>query len=466
MLRLFKKASALTAALGLAWASTASAQALPSPAAPAKTSAQSSNRATATRSSASTSPTSTSSAQPSGGGVISADLLFNGSDPNAGQVDQTGYRRQQRKASKGSRRDGDGLFSGLMSEEPEAFDLGGLLFEEDSGWDVGGWQQFGYHDTNDGVFNTKPDDLQAQQIDVFVEKLADGSEGIGFGGRVDLLYGTDAPNTQSFGNNPGKWDFDPTDPDYWSNRNAQYGWAIPQAYGEVAMGDLSVKVGHFYTLLGYQVVPATGNFFYSIPYTFNFSEAFTHTGALATYKASEDITVYGGWTLGWDTGYDQLNQGNSFLGGTSLKLLDNMTLIYILTAGNLGWIGEGYTHSIVLDYVINDDWEYVFQSDLVDVDTPPGAVAPITGAPATRYDTIGVNQYLFYNISDKWRAGGRLEWWKADGASYNEAAIGLNWMPHPNIRVRPEIRQNWAGNSTLPIYGDETICAADVIFTF
>ena len=74
--------------------------------------------------------------------------------------------------------------------------------------------------------------------------------------------------------------------------------AIPQLYVEAGYGDLSVKAGHFYTIIGYEVVQATGNFFYSHAYTFNFSEPFTHTGVLATYNASDDVTDLG-WLHAW-----------------------------------------------------------------------------------------------------------------------------------------------------------------------
>lgn len=352
----------------------------------------------------------------------------------------------------------------------DPWDLGDKLFCPDSGWDLGGWFQLGAHSSNDGVFNTHPGSVDLQQAYTYLQKLADGSEGVGFGGRVDVLFGTDGSNTQAFGNHPGRWDY-LNGFDY-----GIYGWAIPQAYGEVAYKKLNVKVGHFYTLLGYQVVPATGNFFYSIPYTFNFSEAFTHTGALATYTQSEKLTLYGGWTLGWDTGFDQLGGGNSFLGGASYAVTDKVKATYICTAGNLGWIGNNaYTHSFVVDYVINEKWEYVFQSDLDSIDNS-------INSGGTHYDTIGVNQYLFYTVNDCLRAGGRLEWWKADGDSLWETAVGLNYKPHANVLLRPEVRYNWvpgAGNlpAVLPVtnplnataaqdYLHNTIVAMDAIFLF
>jgi hypothetical protein len=210
-----------------------------------------------------------------------------------------------------------GACGGCGGELGDAWTLSSL-FGEDPCFTVGGWWQAGYHNKSDGIFNTYPNKVQLQQGYLYLEKVADGSEGLGFGGRVDLLYGTDGPNTQSFGNDLGVFDFSDSFNHGDVPGSSTYGWAIPQLYAEVAYHDVSVKLGHFYTLLGYQVVPATGNFFYSIPWTFNFSEAFTHTGALATYTASDDVTLYGGWTLGWDTGFDQFNGGNSFLGGASV----------------------------------------------------------------------------------------------------------------------------------------------------
>jgi hypothetical protein len=348
----------------------------------------------------------------------------------------------------------------------EAISLAGLLgLADDSQLVIGGWSQWGYHNKSDGVFNTYPNHFQAQQQYLYAGWTADGSDGLGIGGRIDAVYGTDGPNTQAFGNNPGNWDY------LNGFDHGVYGWALPQAYAELAYNDLNVKVGHFYTLLGYQVVPATGNFFYSIPYTFNFSEAFTHTGVLGTYTMSDTITLYGGWTLGWDTGFDQRDGGNSYLGGASVGIGDALTVTVISTGGDLGWIGDdGYTHSIVGVLDLTDKFQYVFQSDLVDVNNSPAS-------DGSRYDTFGINQYLFYTFNDVVKAGGRMEWWKADGTSLYEMAYGLNLFPAKNLIFRPEIRYNWCPSENLPFvvdslgfpddtYRNQWIAACDMILVF
>ncbi|MBA2484832.1 MAG: outer membrane beta-barrel protein [Nitrospira sp.] len=62
---------------------------------------------------------------------------------------------------------------------------------------------------------------------------------------------------------------------------------------------MSLNIGHFYTILGYEV-PATNNFFYSKSYSYQFAGPFTHWGGLATWNATDRITVQGGVVNGWD----------------------------------------------------------------------------------------------------------------------------------------------------------------------
>lgn len=320
---------------------------------------------------------------------------------------------------------------------------------------IGGWTQFGYTNKSDGVFNTHPNNLNLHQGWLYAEKATDGSDGLDFGGRIDLVYGVDAQNTQAFGNNPGVYDFQ----NGWDH--GIYGWALPQLYAEVAYNDLKVKAGHFYTLLGYEVVTAPGNFFYSHAFTMNFSEAFTHTGVLASYTAG-DVTYHGGWTLGWDTGFDQFNGGSSFLGGASVKAAEDVTVTYITTFGNLGWTGDGYSHSIVADWAISDNWQYVFQSDFINTN-----FNPLTAGP---YNTVGWNNYLFYTVSDRVKVGGRAEWWKADGSSYYEVTGGVNIKPCANLVIRPELRYQWApGQDDANVFGipvNTGIFGIDAIVTF
>src|SRR5690606_3405402 len=113
-----------------------------------------------------------------------------------------------------------------------------------------------------------------------------------------------------------------------------YGLAMPQVYGEVGYNDLSVKIGHFYTIIGYEVVTAPGNFFYTHAYTMQYGEPFTHTGALATWKANDQLSLMGGFHFGWDN-FDNYYDRASFLGGATFTSSDgNSSLAYALTVGD------------------------------------------------------------------------------------------------------------------------------------
>ncbi|WP_236625162.1 outer membrane beta-barrel protein [Rhodopirellula sp. SWK7] len=322
---------------------------------------------------------------------------------------------------------------------------------------VGGWASIGYHSKAVPLFNSRADEVQLHQAWLYAEKAIDTSNGFDIGGRLDYIYGTDGPDTQSFGIDNDHWD------NGWDN-GGDYGHALPQAYVEAGYGDLSVKLGHFYTIIGWEVVGAPDNFFYSHAYTMYNSEPFTHTGALATYNASDDLSVYGGWVTGWDSGFE--NNGDAFLGGASMGLCDGLTMTYATVFGRFGEdktgggdSERGYMHSIVFDYAVSDNLEYIFQSDYLDTEDAAGATAR---------STFGINQYLLYTLSDKLALGGRFEWYDANEGIYNSdndiyaLTTGLNIKPHSNVIMRPEIRWDWVDGDSTGILEDD----ADDQFTF
>jgi hypothetical protein len=297
---------------------------------------------------------------------------------------------------------------------------------------------------------------------LYAEKVADGSEGFGIGGRVDVVYGTDGANTQAFGNTPGEWDY------LNGFDHGIYAWAIPQAYVQVATGDLSVKVGHFFTLQGYEVVAATGNFFYSHALSMNFMEPFTHTGAVATYVVEEGTEIYAGYVYGWDTGYDQFNGSSAWHGGLKVSPMENMSIIYTSTAGNLGWIGDGYSQSLIATTNLSDNLTSVIGGDLVHTNQNV-----LVGSTGNTFNGISVYNYLIYAISDRVGVGMRNEWDKFDGVSYQTFTVGMNYRPMANVVIRPEYRYQWCPaaegatpKNPLGIPVDESIFGVDAIFTF
>jgi hypothetical protein len=353
-----------------------------------------------------------------------------------------------------------------LSNEGKGWDVSDLILGEGSPYNFGGWVSFGYHSDSTGLFNQHPDNVNNHQSWLFLQKTMDTTEGFDWGARFDAMYGIDAADTQAFGNSPGEWDYLQDELDHGA-----FGWAFPQLYAELGYKDIAVKGGHFYTPVGYEVVTAPDNFFYSHAITMYKSEPFTHTGFLATYTGLEVLTLFGGWTAGWDTGFDRLGDGSNFLGGASLTPVEEATVTYTLTGGDLGWIGDGYSHSIVLVYKPLEKLTYVFQSDLVHTDQD------VLGSGDEDYDTIGVNQYLIYRLIDAFGVGVRGEWWRANGTNYGEVTGGVNIKPLPNLTFRPEARYQFSESNKsrnkvtddnpagLPVGGD-VIFGMDAIINF
>jgi hypothetical protein len=305
---------------------------------------------------------------------------------------------------------------------------------------------------------------QLSQVYLLAEKALDTACGCDWGFRIDTLYGSDYRFNISRGlsaedNFTGRW-----------NSSRFYGFDIPQAYAEVGWEDWSIKVGHFYTIIGYEVVTAPDNFFMTHAYTMQYGEPFTHTGFLITKKVNDQLSLMAGMTMGWDNFEDVYGGKYSFLGGATFTASDgNSKLAFAVSAGQeetvygaLGTTDTRYIQSVVYSRTLTDRMSYVFQSDYGNQQD-----ANNSGSSAEWY---GVNQYLFYKIDCTWTAGVRFEWFRDDdgyrvapagdyaqtGAvpnsnpasiggfegNFYEVAVGLNYKPqsNPNLIIRPEVR--------------------------
>ncbi len=350
-------------------------------------------------------------------------------------------------------------------------------FLKDMGVEVGGWAAAGItyashngdHNSNAPVaFADRINEVMLNQVNLYIEKAVN-TEGNDWdiGGRVDFMFGTDADNTQATG-----WDNQIMDEEF-----NNYDVAFPQAYAEIyaPIGNgLTAKLGHFYTNIGYEVVTAPDNFFYSHAYTMNYGEPFTHSGALLTYQVNDNISVSGGAVTGWDNFRE--NGGDwSFLGGANWTSDDEKTsLALALITGENGddSVGQNTTmYSIVFSHDLNDKLHYVLQHDL--------GVIEDGVAPGNDADWYGINQYLMYDINDQLAAGVRAEWFSDNGkgisafrANYYAVSAGVNYSPLAWLKFRPEVRYDWADtNGAGAVYdngneNDQVAVSMDMIVTF
>ena len=184
----------------------------------------------------------------------------------------------------------------------------------------------------------------------------------------------------------------------------------------------------------------------------------------APTRASKDLTLYAGYTLGWDTGFDRFRGGSNALLGLTYKPFEWVAGTYLMTLGDLGWRGEGYTHSIVIDTTPFENFKFILLSDLTQVNDNAG----IGG----RFDTGSIVGYMIYNIMEEIGVGARTEYWQMNGVDYYEVTGGVNFKPLPNLMVRPEGRYQWGPGSTasannpagVPV--NTGIFGVDMIVTF
>jgi hypothetical protein len=376
---------------------------------------------------------------------------------------------------------------------------------------VGGWANAGitYNANNPSnnfngpvTFGDRNGEFQLNQLNLFVQRaVAAEGDSWDFGGRFDVMFGTDAIFTQAYGvpafdvnngapKNRGNWDL------ALLNDNRFYGLALPQAYAEAyaPIGNgLNIKVGHFYTPIGYETVPAPDNFFYSHAYTMQYGEPFTHTGVMGNYTVDSNWAVMGGVTTGsatggWDGGFNQQLGNWGGLAGTTWTSTDKNTSANI--SGTFGETSEQSSkkwgiYSIVLKHNITEKTHLMLQHD------HGYANGVLTNVGQQDAQWYGINMHLTYDLKDNLAAGIRTEWFSDPngfrvgspgrvsaatngagisyagntpvssnsglGSDYYAITAGLNWKPMKWLNLRPNIRYDWAaGKQAYAPFGGKT----------
>ncbi|BCX80738.1 hypothetical protein MIT9_P0314 [Methylomarinovum caldicuralii] len=379
------------------------------------------------------------------------------------------------------------------------YDINETQFMKSLGLRAGGWIDFGYthnfedprNDLNDPVtFNFRYDHVMLNQVNLFVERAVSTDGGWDLGGRVDFMIGTDSPFTQALGlevSDAGK--------QKWvGNTNAMHNlnkMALPQAYLEVyapVLNGITARVGHFYTIIGNEVVTAPDNFFYSHAYTMQYGEPFTHTGVLFSMPLINNLSITVGAVNGWDSFTADIDDAWNFIGGLTWDngvegagaLSLALTSTHGAIVGNNGRSDKltRSLYSIVLNHDVTDALHFTLQHD-------HGWEEQLgTDDDAHWY---GVNSYLTYDVNDMVSLGTRMEWFRDEGgtrvsslyggqgvrpgksANFYEMTFGVNFKPTHWAKIRPEVRYDWAEN-TKPFddgsQDDQLLFAVDVVVMF
>lgn len=339
-------------------------------------------------------------------------------------------------------------------------------------FDINGYLNAGYFgNTNGSVYNGNAN-TGAESGGVMngayvsIGKTAENNGcGLDFGFKADFAFGED---TRFMRVNAG------LDEDWYTGhdrrRNDTYGFALPQAYADAAMNQWLVRVGHFYTPLGYEGARADGRFFYTRSLSFD-ALPVVQSGAMAYYKGFQKLETGIGWTNGLNEGFDNIDGGSLISFSAKYHVNDQTSFKYAALVGDIfdtiaPFHMYGQLHSFVLESKLN---------------------CCLTAATTADYQQYGISgkneestrvvfgQHFYRQLNDCWKLGLRLEWQKDDeqvkaDSEFTSLTFGGNWCPRAseNLVLRPEIRWD---KSTQKIYGnsrdnDQLALAMDVMFKF
>jgi hypothetical protein len=392
-------------------------------------------------------------------------------------------------------------------ERDESKLLTNFLGREDAKVKIYGWIQNSFtanpaypsNHLNFGVTpNFKSNAWLGNQYYLILEKPVEQNDEFNLGFRLDNLFGNDFSFNKMYGlfDNafvPGRFGYDP----------AQF---FVEAHIPIAGKSIDVKAGRWYTLAGYEVVPATGRPLLSVPYMFNFGQPFTHTGVLTNFHLTDKISIYNGAINGWDRWFNE-DYRWGYIGGLTWTFNEDKTNLAITTVqgpnqfptnvptriniiptgtgpGNIGpGTNPAYAKNnrSLFTYVLSHKWndkltqvmefDHGFEAKIPGLKPPAG---PNSGKQSASW--YGFGNWFLYSFNEKLTGVWRSEIWRdQNGArtgfagTYNEMTLGMIYKPQPWLWIRPEARYDWSPNN--PVYNggvstSQFTYGLDVIVTF
>jgi hypothetical protein len=322
------------------------------------------------------------------------------------------------------------------------------------------------------IWTDRSNEYNLNSLWMYIEKPTD-TKGCGtdFGFRIDGQFGTSNRFSTESGLGTRGYFQQPT----WSTQRF-YGFNLPQAYAEAAWNTWKIKAGVWISPVGYETVNTNANFFTSVPMTYAYGEAFTHTGILATNQYSETVVFGVGLIRGWDN-FDNSNPNLGVITTYTEKFNDGAQIAVVDIVSNELTQNSIYRQRFLNTVAysrplksISENLTYVLQTDFGFQND-----ALLNGKDARWY---GLNQYLFYKVSDCMSYGLRAEWFRDEEGfrvggylgttnppggsdrglstnragypgSFYEITAGANWKYSANTMVRPYVRFDWFSGTSL-----------------
>jgi hypothetical protein len=343
------------------------------------------------------------------------------------------------------------------------------VFLDDNRTQLTGWVDASYnassahHDNLPMGFDNRANDLILQQNFFRVDRPVDtGRKDFDWGFRIDWIApGIDARYTAARGLVLGPGD----------ERKRIYGYDPLEFYTAFWFPDFgqgtTLLVGRFLCPGGYETIPSAYNLLFSHSYTYIYTP-FTHTGALATTKLSDQWYALFGMVLGSDVFFDPTDQP-TFVGGfkwVSLSKTDSVYFTTYINGGNyfgprqrdnVQYFDLVYTHLFTSRFQVINEALFAYQTKVPDLQT------------VTWY---GLDTIFQYDLTPRCYGAIRLEnWVDSQGQRtgfkglYTAITAGLTFKPQNWLYLRPEIRFDHNYGAAGPFEGKHNLftIAQDVI---
>lgn len=297
------------------------------------------------------------------------------------------------------------------------------------------------------IFDTDANTLNLDLFELVLEK--DAPEG-GVGFRLVLDYGDVAESIGSSGLGSTSDEFD-----------------LQQAYvslnAPLGISGLSLNIGKFATLLGYEVIQSKDNFNTSRSFLFGYAIPFTHTGILASYVLNDTLDFNLGVVNGWDNVKDN-NDAKTVLGRVGITPYEDLSIgitgIYGAEQDNSNGNKRGVV-DVVATWEATDkltlglNYDYGYEEDGIS-----------EGQSAIWW---GKAVYAHYQLMDKWALAARVELFDdEDGARTGtaqqlwEITMTNDYNLYDNLLLRLEYRHDESNKSSFA-EKDKTVSTQDTI---
>ncbi|MBE6425990.1 MAG: hypothetical protein E7029_08415 [Planctomycetaceae bacterium] len=317
---------------------------------------------------------------------------------------------------------------------------------------------------------------QMNQLYLSLGRKVERADQFAFGGQIDIMYGTDyyymsASGLETRSDNSNRWNSDEMDPFYRSG-HAKYGFALPQFFGEIyapILNGLSVKVGHFDSVMGFESLRSDQNFFYSHSYSRLYGMPTSMTGAIATAGLVNGWSLVFGAVNEWNS-FDAVNDNFSAVLGLNFENCDRTfnfaaAVMYgqqTAPCYHFATLSEDETDVLIfnthakfqLTQRLSYACEFTFGYDERDY-----LCLEIFGSKHGRA-WYGLTNYLFFDVCENLTLGARFEWFndadntvidggygfavQDDAANYFALTLGANWTPLHWLTIRPEVRYDFS----------------------